>query len=121
MPRGVSKKGATTPKVSKSAVEAPAEEAPAKKVSKTATPKVSRTATTPKVSRTATTPKVSKAAAEPPAPESPAEIITVYEMAFTEGDAVMAKWPGTNLFFKAKVTFVRDEDNEYDVQVRTIG
>ena len=45
------------------------------------------------------------------------ELVTVYEMAFTEGDAVMAKWPGTNLFFHAKVTFVRDEDNEYDVQV----
>merc|ERR1711881_630250 len=29
---------------------------------------------------------------------------------------VMAKWPGTNLYFKSKVTFVRDEDNEYDVQ-----
>merc|ERR1719412_2545576 len=28
----------------------------------------------------------------------------------------MAKWPGTALFFKAKVTFVRDDDNEYDCQ-----
>ena len=81
MPRGVSKKGAATPKSPKSA----------KKVSRTAS-----------------------------SPESPKEeviTVTVYEMAFTEGDAVMAKWPGTNLFFKAKVTFVRDEDNEYDVQV----
>lgn len=76
MPRGVSKKGAATPKSAK---------------------------------------KVSKTAASPP--ESPKEVVvTVYEMAFTEGDGVMAKWPGTNLFFKAKVTFVRDEDNEYDVQ-----
>ena len=81
MPRGVSKKGAATPKSPKSA----------KKVSRTAS-----------------------------SPESPKEeviTVTVYEMAFTEGDAVMAKWPGTNLFFKAKVTFVRDDDNEYDVQV----
>ena len=77
MPRGVSKKGAATPKSAK---------------------------------------KVSKTAASPPV--SPKEeIVTVYDMAFTEGDGVMAKWPGTNLFFKAKVTFVRDEDNEYDVQV----
>ena len=28
----------------------------------------------------------------------------------------MAKWPGTALFFKSKVTFVRQDDNEYDVQ-----
>lgn len=27
----------------------------------------------------------------------------------------MARWPGTNLFFKAKVSFVRNDDNEYDV------
>ena len=80
MPRGVSKKGAATPKSPKSAK------------------------------------KVSKAAASPETPKE-GEVITVYEMAFTEGDAVMAKWPGTNLFFKAKVTFVRDDDNEYDVQV----
>ena len=59
--------------------------------------------------------KVSRTASSPESPKE--EVITVYEMAFTEGDAVMAKWPGTNLFFKAKVTFVRDEDNEYDVQV----
>ena len=25
------------------------------------------------------------------------------------------RWPGTNLFFNAKVSFVRDDDNEYDV------
>ena len=64
-------------------------------------------------------PKVSaKGGATPKAEEVEApELVTVYEMAFTEGDAVMAKWPGTNLFFHAKVTFVRDEDNEYDVQV----
>jgi len=38
------------------------------------------------------------------------------EMAFEEGDEVMAKWPGTALFFKSKVTYVRAEDNEYDIQ-----
>ena len=86
MPRGVSKKGAATPKSPKSAK------------------------------------KVSKAAASPETPKEEEVItVTVYEMAFTEGDAVMAKWPGTNLFFKAKVTFVRDEDNEYDVQVSNIA
>lgn len=40
----------------------------------------------------------------------------VYKMEFEEGDQVMAKWPGTALFFKSKVTYVRDDDNEYDVQ-----
>merc|ERR1711936_102474 len=35
---------------------------------------------------------------------------------FEEGDEVMAKWPGTALFFKSKVTYVREDDNEYDVQ-----
>ena len=78
-------------------------------------PKVSqKAAATPKVSqKAAATPKVSQKA-----PAADEEIVSVYIMAFTEGDHVMAKWPGTNLFFKAKVTFVRDEDNEYDVQVR---
>merc|ERR1712020_534978 len=52
----------------------------------------------------------------PAVEKSPEVIVTVYEMAFTEGDPVMSKWPGTNLYFKSKVTFVRDEDNEYDVQ-----
>ena len=39
-----------------------------------------------------------------------------HDMEFEEGDHVMALWPGTSLYFKAKVTFVRDDDNEYDVQ-----
>ena len=46
-----------------------------------------------------------------PAAAKPAE-----KMEFEEGDKVMAKWPGTSLFFRAKVTYVRDDDNEYDVQ-----
>lgn len=37
-------------------------------------------------------------------------------MDFEEGQAVMARWPGTALYFKSKVTYVRDDDNEYDVQ-----
>merc|ERR1719464_1356945 len=37
-------------------------------------------------------------------------------MAFEDGDEVMAKWPGTALFFKSKVTYVRSDDNEYDIQ-----
>merc|ERR1711963_394253 len=35
---------------------------------------------------------------------------------FAEGAAVMARWPGSSLFFKAKVTLVREEDDEYDVE-----
>merc|ERR1711976_556762 len=38
------------------------------------------------------------------------------KMEFDEGAKVLAKWPGTNLYFQAKVTYVRDDDNEYDVQ-----
>lgn len=51
-----------------------------------------------------------KAAAAPAAPSAAAK------MDFEEGDAVMARWPGTALYFKSKVTYVRDDDNEYDVQ-----
>jgi len=58
--------------------------------------------------KTPKTPKAKKAAKaaeeEPKGPE------------FVVGDAVMARWPGSSLFFKAKVTFVRDEDEEYDVE-----
>jgi len=32
------------------------------------------------------------------------------------GTEVMGRWPGSNLYFKAKVVLVRDEDNEYDVE-----
>ena len=116
MPKGASKKGGATPKVSAAGGATP-------KVSAKggAEPKASaKGGSTPKVSaKGGATPKVSaKGGATPKAEEVEApELVTVYEMAFTEGDAVMAKWPGTNLFFHAKVTFVRDEDNEYDVQV----
>jgi protein-S-isoprenylcysteine O-methyltransferase Ste14 len=37
-------------------------------------------------------------------------------MQYDEGAAVMAKWPGSSLFFKATVRYVRDDDNEYDVE-----
>jgi len=37
-------------------------------------------------------------------------------MAFGEGDEVMARWPGSSLYFKAKVTLVRVEEDEYDVE-----
>lgn len=33
-----------------------------------------------------------------------------------EGADVMGRWPGSNLYFKAKVTLVREEENEYDVE-----
>jgi len=35
---------------------------------------------------------------------------------FAEGAAVMARWPGSSLFFKAKVTLLREEEQEYDVE-----
>merc|ERR1719319_1247637 len=28
----------------------------------------------------------------------------------------MGRWPGSNLYFKAKVVLLREEDNEYDVE-----
>ena len=37
-------------------------------------------------------------------------------MDFAEGAAVMARWPGSSLFFKAKVTLLREEEQEYDVE-----
>ena len=55
------------------------------------------------------TPKEEPAKAAEPAPEKS-------KMEFEEGNEVMSKWPGTQLYFKSKVTFVRDDDNEYDVQ-----
>eukprot|EP00096_Caligus_rogercresseyi_P002972 TRINITY_DN1541_c0_g1_i2.p1 TRINITY_DN1541_c0_g1~~TRINITY_DN1541_c0_g1_i2.p1 ORF type:complete len:718 (+),score=189.24 TRINITY_DN1541_c0_g1_i2:171-2324(+) len=39
-----------------------------------------------------------------------------FEMDFDEGSKVLARWPGTNLYYKAVVTYVRDDDNEYDVK-----
>ena len=54
------------------------------------------------------TPKAAKAAAKAEEPKK--------KLDFVEGDAVMARWPGTALYFKSKVTYVRDDDNEYDVQ-----
>ena len=37
-------------------------------------------------------------------------------MQFEVGDSVMAKWPGSKLFYIAKIQLVRAEDNEYDVE-----
>merc|ERR1712008_147447 len=77
-------------------------------------------APSPRVSAKAPkTPKASAKAVASPA-KSPKEIVEspakLYDMAFEEGDEVMAKWPGTALFFKSKVTYVRTDDNEYDIQ-----
>jgi len=77
-------------------------------------------APSPRVSAKAPkTPKASAKAVASPA-KSPKEIVQspakLYDMAFEEGDEVMAKWPGTALFFKSKVTYVRTDDNEYDIQ-----
>ena len=54
------------------------------------------------------TPKAAKAAAKVEEPKKKLE--------FVEGDAVMARWPGSSLFFKAKVNLVREDDEEYDVE-----
>ncbi|XP_071746919.1 protein fem-1 homolog A-A-like [Lepeophtheirus salmonis] len=40
----------------------------------------------------------------------------VYEMLYKKNANVLARWPGTSLYYKAVVTYVRDEDNEYDVK-----
>lgn len=37
-------------------------------------------------------------------------------MAFEVGDVVLARWPGSKLYYNAKVQFVREDDNEYDVE-----
>ena len=65
-----------------------------------------RTAPAKEAPKSPETPKVSKKKA---APEE-------FDMQFSEGAAVMAKWPGSSLFFKATVRYVRDDDNEYDVE-----
>jgi len=38
------------------------------------------------------------------------------KMAFEAGDTVMAKWPGSKLYYNAKIQIVRAESNEYDVE-----
>jgi len=82
-----------------------------------ASAKAAEAAPSPIVSAKApTTPKkaakaVASPAKSPAIVQSPAAV-----MDFEEGDEVMAKWPGTALFFKSKVTYVRTEDNEYDIQ-----
>jgi len=37
-------------------------------------------------------------------------------MQFDVGESVMAKWPGSKLFYIAKIQLARAEDNEYDVE-----
>lgn len=67
----------------------------------------------PKKGRSASRGRPAKIVKTPksPTPEPPAK----FTMDFDENEKVMARWPGTNLFFKAKVTFVRDDDNQYDI------
>ena len=52
--------------------------------------------------KTPKTPKAKKGKAEEEAKK----------LEFSVGDAVMARWPGSSLFFKAKVTLVREGDDE---------
>ncbi len=76
------------------------------------TPKAKTPAASPSPKKKTPAPKSAKKTPAKKAAATP----KVYKMDFNEGDSVMAKWPGTSLYFKAKVTFVRDDDNEYDVQ-----
>jgi len=39
----------------------------------------------------------------------------LFEMNYQNGDSVMARWPGTDKYYKSVIRFVRYEDNEYDV------
>ena len=64
----------------------------------------------PAAKKTPTSKATSRAASKAaPAP-------TADKMEFEEGDQVMARWPGTSLFYRSKVTYVREDDDEYDVQ-----
>ena len=72
--------------------------------------RASRASRTSRSSNRAPVEEAPAPAAPKAAPKSPSKML------FEEGDAVMSKWPGTQLFFKTKVTYVRDDDNEYDVQ-----
>jgi len=54
-------------------------------------------------------PKTKAKTAKPKAPPKP-------KMQFEEGAEVMARWPGSSLFFKAKVTLLREDEDEYDVE-----
>lgn len=65
----------------------------------------------PKKTPAKKTPAKRSASAKKTTPAKP-----THKMDFSEGDNVMARWPGTSLYFKAKVNYVRDDDNEYDVQ-----
>jgi len=62
---------------------------------------------------------VKEAVKSPPTPKASKKVKAApveFDMQYAEGAAVMARWPGSSLFFKATVRFVRDDDNEYDVE-----
>merc|ERR1711962_1024283 len=51
-----------------------------------------------------------------PKPSKPAKEAKSPEMSFAVGAECMARWPGSSLFFKAKVILQRPEEEEYDVE-----
>jgi len=104
-----------SPRVSRSSVAAPASAKASRSSVKAPSARASRRSSSR--SRAASRSSVA-APAEPAAPAKKASQAAAPAPApmFEEGDEVMSKWPGTALFFKSKVTYVREEDNEYDVQ-----
>ena len=87
---------------------------------KSATRSVSRGRPAKASPKKATPKKAAKTPAKTPAAKTPAPATAAAEakgkLDFSEGDKVMARWPGTSLYFKAKITYVRQDDGEYDVQ-----
>ena len=87
---------------------------------KSATRSVSRGRPAKASPKKATPKKAAKTPAKTPAAKTPAAAPAAAEakgkLDFSEGDKVMARWPGTSLYFKAKITYVRQDDGEYDVQ-----
>jgi len=64
-------------------------------------------------------PAPAKTPKSPPTPKATKKVKAApveHEMQFAEGAPIMARWPGSSLFFKATVRYVRDDDNEYDVE-----
>ncbi len=108
-PAASKKKSAATPAKSPAASKKKASTS-----SKSPAPPAKTPPATPKSAKK--TPAKSAKKASPKKSSKKAPSTPRHQMEFDEGDNIMARWPGTSLFFKAKVMFVRDDDNEYDVQ-----
>jgi len=57
-------------------------------------------------------PEKKKSGVAKKAKEEPEEV----KMAYEAGESVMAKWPGSKLYYNAKIQLQRPEENEYDVE-----